>query len=500
MIVPIHNVAAAAFILSAVGLAGPVHSDEASARRALSAAFSSSDSKDSVAAYKAVSESIRDPGFPALEPSAQHAALALAYVLAYDAKDFEEAHEFATRATESAQQSSKDWEYRWYAAAETKNYRDEADSILAILSRGEVLYLDQRSDAVRRAYVDTKSSELSEVRGQMLLALFERGWRPADGSSASRLWRALSLWLLEGHQEGKAQEVAPLIDESLDVIALRSDGRYQPLLSSRYLQSNPHKAARARAEVLSRLSAEHPRSLAVLLLLMRERQSLQEDNEVLALATAADKRIADSPASAPPYDDVKRNHRWILNAKANALANLGRFEEAVAEFRRAANLATEGDTVSQAINLAWLLSKLDRPEDALAALPKTDAASDYGKMQIALVQVAVMMEQGNPTAARVYLQYMRDHQEDAVSTFQHALLIAGEYDEAKTLLLSRISTPEKREEALLELQTFSERKLPTRANEWRADFDRLKSEPSIREAAGRVGTLGRYTWRYGPDW
>ena len=82
--------------------------------------------------------------------------------------------------------------------------------------------LDEQSEAVRRAYTDTKSPELSELQGQMLLAPFERGWRPADGSSGSRMWRALSLWLLETHQEDKAQEVAPLIDESFDVIAVHA--------------------------------------------------------------------------------------------------------------------------------------------------------------------------------------------------------------------------------------------------------------------------------------
>jgi tetratricopeptide (TPR) repeat protein len=496
MRMPMDAVAVGVAILSLIGLATSASGSEATARQMLKTAFVAAAAKDNATAYNAVLEAINDPGFPTLEPATQHAALELAYVSAFGAKEFAQAHQFASRASALPQQSIEDWQYRLSASARINNYRDEAICITSMLALRGVESAGLTTEAVRRAYRDTRSPEFSEARRQMLVALYDRRWRPTDGASASDMWRSLSLLLLESNDAAKAAQVVSLIDEPTDVIAMRADLRYKPLLKSPYFESDPHQAARARIRVLRAHLAGHPRSLAALMLLTHALLTSREDDEALSLTTEADLKIVNSQAGSPPFDDIEQNHRWILNAKAGALRNLGRFEDALVELRRAVDLPHKDDTVSQPINLALLLCELDRPLEAIEALPKMEDASDYGNALLAFVELTAAVERGEPDAVRVHLQYLRDHQGVSPSTFQKALLIAGEFSEAEAVLLSRLSDPEKRTDALVELQTYSERKLPPRARAWHAEYEKLKTATSIRQAATRVGTLGRYTWRY----
>jgi tetratricopeptide (TPR) repeat protein len=490
--------AGAMLVLAAMCAARSVNGDETAARDALRAAFVASESKDNAAAYNSVLEAIKDPGFVSLEPGKQHAAVRVAYVSAYNLKNFAEAHRFAMRATELPQPSRDDWQYRLSSATELKDYRDEAISITGMIS---LVGLDRgglSADVVGRAYRDTRSAELGDVRRQMLLALYERRWQPADGSSVSYMWRTLSLQLLEDNDAAKALQVVRLVDEPVDVIAMRADVRYKSLLKAPYFESDAHDSARKRINALRSNWAERPRSLAALLLLTHALLTMREDAEVLALTTAADRRIEDSHAGPPVFDDVDRNHRWIVDVKARALSDLGRFEDAEAEFRRAASLPHQDDAVSQAINLAIYLCELDRPQEALEVLPKMEDASDYGKTQIAFVRVAAAQVLADTVTVQEYLQYLRAHQDVSASTLQKALLIAGEGGEAEALLLSRLADPDKRTDALVDLQSYTARKLPPRGAAWRAKSEALKVTASIRREVAQVGAVGRYTWRYEP--
>ncbi len=486
------------FVLVMACVARSANGNEATARQALKGAFGASEAKDGATAYKAVLEAINDSGFSSLEPAKQHAALRLAFESAFEAKDFAEAHRFATRATELPQQSREDWQYRLNTATRLKDYRDEALSVTGLLRVDSEASGALSAEVVRQAYRDTRSPEFGEVRRQMLLELHERGWEPADGSSASNMWRTLSLQLVENNDLAKAMQVVRYVDEPIDVIAMRADLRYKRLLKAPYFESNPHHAARTRIDVLRRNLAKRPRSLAALLLLTYALMNSREDAEALSLTMAADRKILDSPTGSPPFDDIERNHHWLLDAKARALNDMGRFEDAEAEFRRAADLPHQDGAISQLINLALYLCELDRPREAVDMLPKMEDASDYGKTQIAFAKLAAATEQAQPAAVHDQLQYLREHQDVSASTFQKALLIAGEYDEAEAFLLSRLADPEKRTDALVDLQTYAERKLPPRGQAWRAEYEKLKAMAGIRQAAAQVGALDRYTWRYEP--
>jgi beta-barrel assembly-enhancing protease len=489
------TVAKAAVLGVSVALGvSPAQGDQATARAEVKKAIAAADAKDQIAAYNAIQNAVADSGFAALDTRTQHAALELAYLSAYKAKDFDQAHKFSSQATTLPEQVAQDWSYRLSSAAQINDGGDEALSI----SRMVKLWGANAAgtESIRRAFRDTRSAQLSAARKEMLLALYDVRWRPADATSASRIWLTLSLSLLESNDVAKAAQVVSLVDDPTDVIAMHADRRYKQLLNAPYFESNAHDAARTRIKVLRRHLEENPRSLAALLLLTQSLLSSREDQEALEITTQADRKIAEAPATAQPFDDVEENHPWILNAKSSALRHLGRFEDAARELRRAYDLPHPADSVSHAINLAFMLCELDRPDEALSLLPKIDDASDYGKAKIALVELTAATEKRDSLSQQQNLDYLRDHAQISPTTYQRALLIAEEFGRAEAFMLARLADPEMRTDALVELQVYAQRKYPPKAQVWQAESEKLKAAPSIQRAVAAVGAIGHYTWRY----
>jgi thioredoxin-like negative regulator of GroEL len=170
--------------------------------------------------------------------------------------------------------------------------------------------------------------------------------------------------------------------------------------------------------------------------------------------------------------------------------HLGRFDDAVTELQRSLTVPRV-DKVSQAINLAELFCELNRPDEALSVLPKMDDASEYGKTQIALIELIVATERGETAAVQKGLDYLGDHQEVAPATYQQALLIAGESGKAEAFLLSRLTDTGKCTAALVGLQTYADLKRPPRVQAWHIAYEQLKAMPAIQRAIAQVGFVRR---------
>lgn len=95
----------AVLFLGALSAFPPTYADEADARDKVKEAFAAG-GKEPQATYEAARQAVTDSSFGALETGTQHAALVLAYTAAYKAKDFDRAHEFASRASSLPEQNA----------------------------------------------------------------------------------------------------------------------------------------------------------------------------------------------------------------------------------------------------------------------------------------------------------------------------------------------------------------------------------------------------------
>lgn len=157
------------------------------------------------------------------------------------------------------------------------------------------------------------------------------------------------------------------------------------------------------------------------------------------------------------------------------------------------------DEVSQPIDYALFLCELDRPDEALAALPDQGKVSSYGRMLSALVRLSAAVERNSPEESEHALTYLREHREDSAALLQIGLLRAGLLDEAEQVLLWRLNDPQLRTQALLEVQNYFEPKRPPRAQEWHERYLAVEGRPAVHAAILQFGEIDSYTWTYGFD-
>src|ERR1700742_2400031 len=149
--------------LGALSALSSSYADETAARDKVKEAFAAA-GKEPQAAYEAARQAVSDPSFGALETGTQHAALVLAYTAAYKAKDFDRAHEFASRASSLPEQNAHDWSYRLYSAARQTEGRDEAFCISSLVRLWGPNAEGLTSESIRRAFRDTAPSHLADAR------------------------------------------------------------------------------------------------------------------------------------------------------------------------------------------------------------------------------------------------------------------------------------------------------------------------------------------------
>jgi tetratricopeptide (TPR) repeat protein len=469
----------------------------AEARQQLRAAVESADKKDTAHAQASVLAAIDNPAFDSLDEPTRHAALTLAAQLFLQLNDFDQAHRFAVRATQSAEPSVDDWRNRLTASVKLADRRDEAESLTAIARHWGADRSLLPDGTVRQVVRETVKVD-APARVDLLRALYELRWRPRDGTTVDVWWTELSRLLLDQSRTEDAIQVAAIVEDPRDIIAFRADRRFQPLLKSSRVRSNPRRAAKDEIEALRAGVQQRPRSLWALHRLMYALSNSRFDAEAIKLGEEAARRMDAAGHGPAPYDDIER-YGWVLDVEAWALKHLGRHDEAVRQLRRGAEVKHPGDLASQPIDLALLLCELDRPDEAIAVLPAPENANGYGRMLIALVQLTAAVERGAGEDADKALSYLREHRTDNPAILQSALLRAGKLDDAELVLLSRLNDPDERTAALVAMQFYFEPKLPPRVAQWRDRRAALRERPAVRSAVAEFGEIGIYPWTYGYD-
>jgi tetratricopeptide (TPR) repeat protein len=465
----------------------------------LNAALAAYHRNDFEGAYAEAAAAASDAGFLAQDEGTRHTTLSLAAEVALKTNRPEQAQHFAAQATQLPEQSLADWRNRLFAAMRTHDAGDEAESLTKIANRWGRDPANLQADTVERVLRDTREAQFRAARLELLQTLYELRWQPGRGRSASREWRDLSLLLLENGDLQRAQQVASLINDPYEIIAMRADLRYRPLVKGKFFDSDAKRAATRQIDALQAAIGQQPRSLVLVARLAEALVRTRRETEAIAAVDRAESRIAQSAGGTTAYDDSDANYSWILNAKAYALRNLGRFDEAVKVLQQAVELPHRVDLVSQSVNLGELLVGLDRPGEAEKCVPPLEKASEFGKAQIYLVLFTIALQRDDRPEADRALTYLREHRADAPDALQAALLRAGAMAEAQQVLLDRLADPVLRSAALVDMQIYFERTRAPKEAEWRARALKLGENPAVREAIAKVGVVERYMWRYPGD-
>jgi tetratricopeptide (TPR) repeat protein len=342
---------------------------------------------------------------------------------------------------------------------------------------------------IEGAIADSDGAPLEPARLDMLQMLFDVRWRRPDGSEPSRAWRQLSLGLLDRKEPQEAFAVAAHINDPYELIALQVDKRYAPIAKSRFVESDILRASRKELEWRRAVAAANPRRLSQVDEVGRYLLLLHNYEEVLRLTDPVIAGFNSEPPGPSRYDDFETELPWILDLRSRALRALGRHDEALELLRRACR-ESKGDLVGHALNLAGFLAELNRPQEALTTIPRLDHASPYGRAVAAEVRVMAASELHDDAGIDSALAELSGDGQDRVRG--HALIIAGRTDAAATLLLARLSDPDRRTDALVELQDYADPPAPALVLAWRAQAKSVRDRPEVRRVIATFGRVRAY--------
>jgi hypothetical protein len=395
------------------------------------------------------------------------------------------------RASDDSLAEYKQWSDRLAAAGKR---HDAADELLCITTIGErwswaLNTLPQR--LIEQAVRESELAQLGPARMEVLQILYDLRWRHSDGSEPSRWWLHLSLNLLEHNQRAEALAVAAHITDPYALIAVQVDNRYKGIAKSEFVERDILKAAKKELERRQAAARQAPRDLSRIVQVAWGLIRLRRYDDVLQLTDPVlQGKQAATPESAP-YEDLQQEFPWVLEARAIALTALGRYDEAVVVVRLACQQSKD-DLVSHSLDLASLLAALNRPQEALAAIPPLERASVYGRAVAAKVQVMIASELGDAAGLAAALADLRAHAQDYPLIREAALIIAGKEDEAVATLLARLADPALRADALVELQDYAERPAPAITSAWRERQKALRDRPEVRQAVAAYGRIRSY--------
>ncbi len=395
-----------------------------------------------------------------------------------------------TQAAEGGDPEYKQWSERLTAAAARHDAAEEVLCATTIGRRWNWALITLPHALIEQAARESELARLGESRIELLQMLYEIRWRHKDGSEPSRWWGQLSLSYLEHNRRQEAFAVAAHITDPYALIALQADNRYRAIARSAFVERDILKATEKDLERAQSAADLQPRDLGRVVAVARALMRLHRYQEVLQLTGAVLEREAAAAPGSPRYGDLARELPWVYSARGYAFGALGRPDEAVTQLRRASQESKDG--VSHALNLASFLAELDLPQEAVAAIPPLEKASDYGKAVAAMVRVKAASELDDRAALDAGLDDLRKRAQTYPGTFELALIVAGRDEEAAATLLARLADPDERSDALVELQDYAEHPAPPQVIAWRKRLAALRERTDVRRAIKAYGRIGSY--------
>ena len=437
-----------------------------------------------------------------LEEPKRHAALFLAGLTAYVQDDFPRAHGLLKTASESPSAGVRDWLFRWQSAVRSRDWADATYALTTVARKWpeNVSDLDLRPVAT----TVTKTPALNEQRYQLLKNLADANFSRPE-FDPSPWWRDLSLLQIQHGERSAAIASLSKVTDPETIVSVLADGRFSDVRNALPKRLDVAAALQSEVEMSSKAVADNPsklepvnRLLIALLTALRTDEALRVADDAIKKASSTDGR--------GQYKDYAEQYSWLLNTRSQILFLLGRWDESIAQLQAASRLTENGaSNVSQVINLGGLYNHLSRPKDARNAVKDLDPTtlSPYGQMEKWDVQLSAALQVGDANEANTILEEMRTHQEENISVYEDALVMANRLDEAAKFLISRLQNPEKRIPALMSVQHF-DRSGPAgalpRFQELKRRWDQIEARADVRAAIAKIGSVDTYPMlRLGAD-
>jgi tetratricopeptide (TPR) repeat protein len=285
----------------------------------------------------------------------------------------------------------------------------------------------------------------------LTIALAKSGWQESPITDSGESIRSLAikylLWRGMADDARQLYAVAPVPAETAAELAIdKRDSALWPDLEDA-VRDHFHAMVQQQAARSGEALAKSPGDLKLITRHMRDLRRAGRPDEAIAAAK-------DAAADRARIEAAGNDGFWLINEYAYALEAAGRPDEAVAQFDWLLSLDIKRNPslVSQAINRALMLNKLDRPADALAALTVLDGepnlASKYGNMWIWSGIVCAARSLDKPDVEDAAFKKMEQEASANQAAMAQALACRSDIDGLEQLMLKRFDDPREREAML----------------------------------------------------
>ncbi len=397
-------------------------------------------------------------------------------------------------ATAMPEAEGHDWLIRMWAAAITKDGAEVLVSFtrLADLSPDDVRKLSHSMVLGLHEQVsllDKPTEALAQFDG----ILFRLNWQPDSViAEPDFLWTEYAGILLDRGDVAGAQAVVAKVTLPDQIIEMRADRRFDPVVRRGDPAFDPRRAAQVRLEQLTQAAKASPDQLEPLLGQVGEMRRLGQFDAAQALIEAAIKKVkAKGEAS---YADLDDQANWLYDIQARFLMEAGRVDEALAIQAKGAKVQEGGDdNTSQVLNLGDQYVDLGRPKDALAAIAKVGGMSGYGQMVRLYVDGCAHAQLGDTAKVQADIAEMRKLWPVNAADLQELLVCSGDLDGAAQVLIRRLEDPQERTETLSDLQEFNDHGfVPPFAKVMAERLDTVLARPDVQAAIAKVGRIETY--------
>jgi beta-barrel assembly-enhancing protease len=328
----------------------------------------------------------------------------------------------------------------------------------------------------------------------LLQALYDAHWKLRYELEPSELWLRLTRLLLERGEVAEAIQVSLRITKTHDLIAMRSDRRFDAVVAANPGQFDIEAAATRELRTLQAASEKAPQSLGLKSDVL---EALLQQQHYAAMLALSDDVLLDIRSTNFPeklYSDFNEKKGSFLNQRAVALERFGRWDEAVEQLTAATVVKERGRNVDQLINLGELYCALERPRDALSAIAKVSIANlnSYGVMEMEAVRLDAALQLGDTKEAQSALEYLRDNRAEDPFAYQDALVTMDRLDDAAHFLIERLRDADQRLQALSDSQTYVDPPTPPRDALIRSRERALLARPDVQAEIHEVGRIERY--------
>lgn len=416
--------------------------------------------------------------------------LAAALVAEQQQRDTD-AHELATQATRMEGAGDVAWSIRLNAAADVRDYRDAAHSLVTLARRWPASVQDFNPDAVGNLHSLLSRAGEHAADREMLDALFDAHWQ-IDGREPSLLWRQLVLYHLTDRGLSRAGAIALRITSAEAVIGMLADNRFGPVIRRHPQHFNVRRLLAAEIAERSARMVAHPdeiepiTDLEILFLMTRKYP------DVLGISDATVAHVEFGHGKTA-YVDFDRWYVWVLDYRARALMREQRWSDATRVETRAARYLEQGaPNTSQYINLGtWLANRL-KPDEAAEAISKAGAVSAFGGMQYQGVKLRIAIARRDEPAIAAAMTYMGTHRAEDMTGWEDALLLRGNKNAAAALLVQRLKEPGQRLDALTEMQRYASCTRTPLEQLIRRRWHAVTARADVQAALRRVGRVRHY--------